>query len=366
MKMKRMTRFALIILVVIMLAAALAPLASAAEYPLGVVTTPVLNVRSGPGPGYSILTTVHRGDLIGLMGRDGRGSWLNVVLVDGTQGWVSSLYVNYSIQLSSLPITAGAEPWGYVNVPALNFRNGPGFFFEVVSVLPQGKYFTMIGRDASGNWLEITVDGMVGWVASGSVYKNVSLGQLPVTSREITFVPATGSSPTTSTATTVTGITTVTAPGSGGPIGFVTTPFLNVRIGPGAGYVAARTAAGGDALALIGRNTNSSWLQVQLDDGFTGWVSSAYINSSVRFSSLPIVAEAEPVGVINIGTANVRSGPGLSYASLTTADQGRLVNLIGRTSDSGWLKVRVNGVEGWVAGSLVNTSYRLTLLPVAG
>ncbi len=58
--------------------------------------------------------------------------------------------------------------------------------------------------------------------------------------------------------------------------------------------------------------------------------------------------------VVSVG-ANVRTGPGLTYGTLTDgADPGTAVDLIGRNADSSWLNIVLpDGREGWMFSSLL-------------
>lgn len=57
----------------------------------GIVTASVLNVRSGPGINYSVLTTVSRGARVTILGS--KNGWYNVKLSSGRVAWVSMSYV---------------------------------------------------------------------------------------------------------------------------------------------------------------------------------------------------------------------------------------------------------------------------------
>jgi uncharacterized protein YraI len=71
--------------------------------PWAVVTIPVLNVRSGPGSEFTVLTTVPKGRMITLIGRTADNSWVKVV-ADGAEGWVTTLHIKPSGPVSPLPI----------------------------------------------------------------------------------------------------------------------------------------------------------------------------------------------------------------------------------------------------------------------
>jgi len=56
------------------------------------VTTQLLNVRSGPGTGYAVVTTVSRGAVLNVLDR--KRGWLLVKYPGGNQsGWISQAYV---------------------------------------------------------------------------------------------------------------------------------------------------------------------------------------------------------------------------------------------------------------------------------
>jgi hypothetical protein len=63
---------------------------------------------------------------------------------------------------------------------------------------------------------------------------------------------------------------------------------LNVRTGPGLFFTPFTTLVRGQAVELIGRNSNASWIQVIRPDGGTGWVSSFYLYSAQSLNALPI------------------------------------------------------------------------------
>ncbi len=59
----------------------------AAQTPLITVNAGVVNVRSGPGTGYSVLTTVSRGEELTVLGKSGR--WYKITTPGGKRGWIA-------------------------------------------------------------------------------------------------------------------------------------------------------------------------------------------------------------------------------------------------------------------------------------
>lgn len=68
------------------------------------VSTYFLNMRTGPGINYSIVTTLARGDGMTLTHRDAAGNWVRATLSNGTQGWVHAGYIQSVAPINSLPV----------------------------------------------------------------------------------------------------------------------------------------------------------------------------------------------------------------------------------------------------------------------
>ena len=71
------------------------PIIDSTVSPHGTVTviSNGLNVRSGPGTDYSILTGVYYGTTLSLMGQNTDGSWYQIQTPSGITGWVNAAYV---------------------------------------------------------------------------------------------------------------------------------------------------------------------------------------------------------------------------------------------------------------------------------
>ena len=65
----------------------------------------VLNVRSGPGVAFEPITTIGRGQIVELLGRNSSSTWLQIRTPSGVVGWSSASYLDTSYPLSNLPVT---------------------------------------------------------------------------------------------------------------------------------------------------------------------------------------------------------------------------------------------------------------------
>lgn len=63
---------------------------------------------------------------------------------------------------------------------------------------------------------------------------------------------------------------------------------LNVRGGPGVAFRPIAVLARGQIVEMIGRNRATSWVQIILFDGRTGWVHARYLSSNTAYGSLPV------------------------------------------------------------------------------
>lgn len=242
---------------------------------VGLVTT--LNILSGPGNRYRVITGVGRDTPLELIGRNADGSWLQTYTPNRVDiGWVNADYIIANIDVFSLPQTA---PTGrnnaFVLTSVLNLRAGPGANFDVIRQLVGGDVMDVIGRNAGNSWVEVVLpDGTQGWVSTRYVATS-----LPVTSY---------------LQTSPTGITTPPyqqpVPTGNEMVGFVTAyPNLIVRLGPGRVYDRVASVRQGEGVYLRGRNTPGTWLLVQIASGEIGWVSAIYIRTEYPIFELPVI-----------------------------------------------------------------------------
>ncbi|MDA8334854.1 MAG: SH3 domain-containing protein [Peptococcaceae bacterium] len=146
-------------------------------------TVAAVNVRSGPGTGYSILTTASQGDYLVVQGRSGQ--WYEVLTPDGVLGWIAGWYTRPA---AGHPVPA-PDPAGpgqlAVSQPQLTLFGGPGTGDGIVGSVPQGTVLTIL--DTVGGWTKVQPSsGTAGWIPSVIVTQDqnpgreASRGQTPV------------------------------------------------------------------------------------------------------------------------------------------------------------------------------------------
>lgn len=210
MKHVRSIAFILVLLVLIVGVPAFARTAEAQSpqlaLPILVVNTGNLNVRSGPGPQYSVLAVVPGGTQLPVLGTNPSNTWYLVGTALGA-GWVdvsftlprgdfryvpvirtqttapSPVQVPNTLGLPTtqqIPVPALQPGQIIVNTSRLNVRSGPGAQFSVIAVTSGGVSLQPLGVTPDGVWY--LVEGIFGrgWVAAEfTVFRGV-YGAIPV------------------------------------------------------------------------------------------------------------------------------------------------------------------------------------------
>jgi uncharacterized protein YgiM (DUF1202 family) len=231
--------------------------------PTAVVASGALNVRSGPSVNFSVLVKVYNGTSMAAIGRNSANTWLKVRLSSGQEGWVSASLVYLNVVISSLPVADAPPapgPTAIVASGGANVRSGPGTGYSVLAVLHNGDSVTLLARNSATTWVKVrTAAAVEGWLNASLLYANLAINSLPVIDVPTLYQTAT-----------------------------VASGALNVRYGPGTGYGIITVLSGGQTVEMIGRTADSTWVQVRLNNGWVGWVSSALITPHMPIGALPV------------------------------------------------------------------------------
>jgi uncharacterized protein YgiM (DUF1202 family) len=159
------------------------------------VNTGNLNVRTGPGPQYPVLTTVPGGTELPVLGTNANNTWYLVATAIGS-GWVDISFTlprgdfsyvpfidvqTFTIpvlqplpQSLGLPNTAGVVaipqmqiPTVIVNTGNLNVRSGPGSQYTILATVPGGTSFEPLGVTVDGAWYLVSGAAFGrGWISA--------------------------------------------------------------------------------------------------------------------------------------------------------------------------------------------------------
>lgn len=259
-----------------------------------------LNVRSGPGNGYDLVTRIEQGETISLLRRDANGAWVEARLPGGQVGWVPAAYIEANVPIAGLPLVPGADaelspvgPEGqaeaYIIRRWANMHSGPGVTYSLIMSLERDFGLDLFGRNPDATWVQVRLpDGQQGWVSAQSIEASVPISDLPVTS-SLVITPTPGELP-------------------GAPTAYAVAGPLEVRFGPGTDYrlIVVSAISRDQGLSLLGRNAEGSWVEVRLPDGSLGWVTTRSIRANLSINNLPIIAGARPR--ILVSNLAVRSG----------------------------------------------------------
>jgi uncharacterized protein YgiM (DUF1202 family) len=234
----------------------------------------------------------------------------------------------------SLTAKAAEGTTGTVIVDKLNFREGPGFSYDVIKVLSRGTTVTVIETSSDGLWLQVRLaDNSLGYV-----YRN--------------YIQVS---------------TVVSAEGT------VLVDVLNLRAGPGSSYKVLDVLKKGESLTISGRSLYSDWLMVKTSDDVQGWVFSPLVQTSVAIADLPVTeayggpdgspTSSTPMSLVitirdNEGVITVRNFPANSKISAWLGLSSSSLDLkvaSGTTSASGNAELTFEMPEEWSNGNEVES-----------
>src|SRR5690606_30796810 len=371
-------KFLSLLLVVFLIVSVAAPVAAVDvgqqgqfAIPIMVVNTSFLNVRTGPGAQYSVLTTVVGGTQLPVLGVGTDGVWYLVATSVGN-GWVNIDYViprgdfrNVpSIDVSRIsapdvvaytPLSIGLHPIAVagqgggvassgtverfraqINVESVNLRTAPQDEASVIRVLfkDDAVDYAIVGRanDERGvEWLALHVPGVgTGWVETPKLRVRLSARYRDV----LTVVADT----------------------------------VNLYADPGVSLLNVEPLRHGDEVFLIDITPDGQFVRVELATGEVGWLPFSAVVTREGTSTdglgpddagqgggsvVPVIPAPGPQleaprVIVNTGNLNVRSGPGAHFTSVAVVPGGTELTVLGLASDDVWYLVAGDFGQGWV------------------
>jgi len=119
---------------------------------------------------------------------------------------------------------------------------------------------------------------------------------------------------------------------------------LNVRSGEGTNYAKVGSIANGASVTIV--SNDGDWLHIQAGS-IDGYVASQYVKIGATQSTTSSGTSygTRYVGG-QVGTLNVRSGPGTNYSKIGSLVSLTPVTVVDKSGD--WAKINYNGSTGWV------------------
>ena len=273
MKQKTVVRVVCIVLAVILIASVFAvaiPMiaANAATKPVtggkGYISDDYVNLRSGAGTGYSVLTCMREDTEVTFESGELYGSdWYKITEKEtGKTGYVHKSFVTATDSGSSGGADAeikdddssssSSGSTGVINADYVNLRTGAGTGNSVVTVMRKDTKFTLVSESPTGDWYKIkTSDGKTGWVIKDyiTIEKSSSGGG-----------SSSGGSGSSSAST-----------------GYVNEDYVNLRKGAGTGNAVISCMRKNTKFTLVSESPTGDWYNIKTSDGKTGWVIKDYI-----------------------------------------------------------------------------------------
>ena len=302
------------------------------------VNADVLRVRTGPGTSYEIMSRVHEGDTLNVIGQE--NGWYKIKH-HGKVGYVSGEFVNAgSTSTTSKPdnnTTVQAASGNYtVNVSSLRVRTGPSTSHTQLGSLHKGQVVQITGEVQ--DWFKINYSGQPAYISKDYVTKGGSIADAPQDNQQ-------QNNNNNNNVTVQTGGTYV-----------VNATSLRVRTGPATYHSVVGGVLNGQTLNVIG--AENGWFKVK-HNGTTGYVSSEFVKfvkggtapSNPSTPNPPATSNETPSQgsgeyYVNASALNVRSSASTNASVIGALPQGQKVQVL--ADEYGWSKINYNGRTGYV------------------
>ena len=326
------------------------------QTPLAITIPEIMNVRTGPGLTYDIVTTVPAGTQGTIVGTDPNDDWYQVEIA-GVEGQVW-IYQDLTTLVGSLvgvkqytaleitqlttgtPSGDGTAPLAITIPELMNVRTGPGLTYNIVTTVPAGTQGYIYGIDPDNDWFHIELEGFDTrvWVYQDLTTVLGSLASVKLyTLQEIAQLLGT--------------------PGADGTVPLaITVPItMNVRTGPGLLYDVVGIVPKDTQGRIFGIDPDNDWFQIELEGLDTlVWVYqdlTTVIGSlaGVKWVTLEELALL-PAAITQPALLNARAGPGLTYDILTTIPQGTWTKITGIDPQGEWYRVELYDLDqpAWI------------------
>lgn len=211
----------------------------------GYISDSYVNLRSGAGTSYSVVTTMNKNTAFSFMdSKTYNSSWYKIKLLSNSKtGYVHKDYAK-----------SASSDTGYVNSTEVNLRSGAGTNYSIVTTMNKNTKFTYISTDVvNGSWYYIiTNNGKVGYIYKTYASKDSSGNQ-------------NNSNNNTNNST------------SGTATGYVNDSDVNLRSGAGTNYSIVTTMSKNTKFSFISTKLyNNSWYNIKLSNGKSGYIFSQY------------------------------------------------------------------------------------------
>lgn len=327
-----------------------------------------VNIRAAPGTNRAVIGRLPYGTKVTAIGRSEGNNWIQIESEE-TTGWVAAWLLIFSDDTSQLPVTTDVEPppasdkgpFDLVTPYNMNLRGSPGLSSPVLEVIPFNTAVQAVARSADSSWIKIKSGPREGWIAAWLVVMRGDINQLPVSSSAVAGRPTTERPPQAATAPRP-AVSDVT----------ILTPYqVNLRAEPDIKADVVAVVPFNKLVAVTGRSAGNNWVEVSYE-GAKGWVAAWIVPISGDPLELPVTSPStefvktyeESITAQAFVDLTIRSKPDSITPVVGTLAAGTEVEVLARTEDSAWVRVKVDEIEGWVIAWPLIASADMNNLPV--
>lgn len=277
------------------------------------VDAKILNMRSGPGLSFDVITSLQKGDEVEILGTS--GDWLQVKF-NGDTGWIASwLMPSGSAKTTNTKIVS--------QVNSLNVRSSSSVDSAVLGRMNAGDEASLIKRD--GDWAYINLDGMNGWVHTDYISEITAEQKSPANEK-----------PAAKQAQTFT----------------VAVDALNVRKNADSSSKRLKIIYKKETYPVL--EIVDNWVRIDIGKNKEGWVYSFHgtLSSNAKKQASTDSSNTQTVTVLTDGT-NIRESATTSSAIVTRANAGEQFTIKNEVDD--WFEVSLpKGKTAFIAKWVVS------------
>jgi uncharacterized protein YkwD/uncharacterized protein YraI len=228
----------------------------------GAISASDVNLRTGPGAEYDVVTTLPSDTAMTVTGNEVNA--FIPVKVDGMFGWVATDFVQRGVV--NLEQTASpSQPGTATAIQAVELREAPQDDGAALGIIPTVAAVTLTG-EAQDGFLRVVYDGQEGWAnaaylevadtTAGAVVQQAQVAEAPAQAENTALAPA---------------------PNPDSPVGAeaIATNNVNLRAQPSATAPILSVVPAGSSVTLTGSQANG-YLNVRTA-GQAGWIDSRYL-----------------------------------------------------------------------------------------
>ena len=254
----------------------------------GYINASYVNLRSGAGTNYSVITCMAKNTKFTFVdGKLYNSKWYKIKLKSNSKtGYVTKEYVAVSSSATASSVT------GYVSDDYVNLRSGAGTNYSVVGCLRKNTKLTFVSTSLYNSaWykVKVTSTSKTGYIKKD--YVKMDSSTQPTTQ------------PTTSASTVS---------------GYVSDDYVNLRSGAGTNYSVVDCLRKNTKLTFVSTSLyNSAWYKVKVTStSKTGYIKKDYVkmDSSTQPTTQPTTSASTVSGYVSDDYVNLRSGAGTSYS----------------------------------------------------